>query len=156
MKWCGLPASLKNSIITINNLGNSGIKWCVWGKFFTVSRALTVCGVMSFFTVTISPVLQASKSSRSGSLASAAASKFTDRTDLMRLDIVCNSQIRMNVSLLHNISAPSGAPLLPPFLSRHQFWPCRLILPHHRHFYHRPMQSHFTFIQQSRFTSAHP
>lgn len=43
-----------------------------------MSRAFTVCDVISFFTLTRSPVLHASNRSRSGSLAIAAASRLTD------------------------------------------------------------------------------
>jgi len=52
-----------------------------------VSRALTVCGVISFFTLAISPVLQASKSSRNGSLAMT-VSRLTFSIARLRLAIV--------------------------------------------------------------------
>lgn len=49
-----------------------------------VSLAFTVCGVISFFTLAISPVLQASKSSLSGSLAMT-ASRLTLKMARLRL-----------------------------------------------------------------------
>lgn len=52
-----------------------------------VSRAFTVCGVINFFTLIMSPDLHASNNSRSGSLAMA-ASRFTDKMARLRLDIV--------------------------------------------------------------------
>lgn len=50
-----------------------------------VSRALTVCDVMSFLTLTRSPVLHASNRSRRGSLAIAAASRFTESIERLLL-----------------------------------------------------------------------
>ena len=50
-----------------------------------VSRAFTVCDVISFFTLTRSPVLHASNRSRSGSLAIAAASRLTDSIERVLL-----------------------------------------------------------------------
>uniref|UniRef100_A0A182LU25 Uncharacterized protein n=1 Tax=Anopheles culicifacies TaxID=139723 RepID=A0A182LU25_9DIPT len=58
-----------------------------------VSRAFTVCGVISFFTFARSPVLHASNSSRSGSLAMAAASRLTDSIDRLRLADISLSPI---------------------------------------------------------------
>lgn len=52
-----------------------------------VSRALTVCGVISFFTLAISPVLQASNSSRNGSLAMT-VSRLTFSIARLRLAIL--------------------------------------------------------------------
>lgn len=50
-----------------------------------MSLAFTVCGLINFFTLIISPVLHASNNSRNGSLA-ITTSKFTDKVRL-RLDI---------------------------------------------------------------------
>lgn len=56
-----------------------------------VSLAFTVCELINFFTLTISPVLHASNNSRNGSLAMT-ASKLTANNARLRLDISASAQ----------------------------------------------------------------
>lgn len=65
-----------------------------------VSRALTVCGVISFFTLAISPVLQASKSSRNGSLAMT-VSRLTFNIARLRLVIVISVVVVSAVAVVN-------------------------------------------------------
>lgn len=73
-----------------------------------VSRALTVCGVISFFTLAISPVLQASNSSRNGSLAMT-VSRLTFSIARLRLAILL---VAATASVVVVVAAGSPFPSL--------------------------------------------
>lgn len=81
-----------------------------------VSRALTVCGVISFFTLAISPVLQASNSSRNGSLAMT-VSRLTFSIARLRLAILlvaATASVVVVAFVAADVAAAAGSPF--PYL----------------------------------------
>lgn len=79
-----------------------------------VSLAFTVCELINFFTLMISPVLHASNNSRSGSFV-IITSKFTDKV-LLRLDMVIDvyrlywysNQSNENTETFNFLSSPTS------------------------------------------------
>uniref|UniRef100_A0A8W7P1H0 Uncharacterized protein n=1 Tax=Anopheles coluzzii TaxID=1518534 RepID=A0A8W7P1H0_ANOCL len=96
-----------------------------------VSRAFTVCGVISFFTFARSPVLHASNSSRSGSLAMAAASRLTDSIERLRFADISLSPISDASSFGRGSSGACAYYDAPP-LSRRDASLCNKQLVPHR------------------------